>query len=219
MRTGAEKEKDHNPSRSRSRPACRERGHREKHTPRTEKAADKAKLRRAVLSPAPQGAQPPPFALGALAQAPPPQEPAVQLVPMTTSMPKVVFPAKKWTVACADTVVRTTEQLNSPEVLVLQKGEIVEQVAPALRLPSGVLRIQIRHPSSPQFPHPIGWVTLDATPIGGPRLLVAGPVPMAERFRPRRPPGSHAPTAPGASGPRSKCVFPNLKWVAPGARF
>jgi len=88
------------------------------------------------------------------------------------------FMAKKWKVMRANTVVRATEHLNSEEVQLLQDGEIVEQVAPAFKLKNGIVRIQIRHPSSPQFPNPIGWVTQDASSAGGPKFLEPGPEPM-----------------------------------------
>jgi len=77
-------------------------------------------------------------------------------------------------------MVRATEHLESEEVQLLQEGEIVEQVAPAFKLKNGIVRIQIRHPSSPQFPNPIGWVTQDATAAGGPKFLEPGPEPMAK---------------------------------------
>ena len=83
------------------------------------------------------------------------------------------FPPKKWRVAVADTVVRATEYLDSEEVQRLKEGEIVEQVAPASVIERGLIRVKIRHPSSPQFPNPIGWVTQDATAAGGPKFLQA----------------------------------------------
>jgi len=81
-------------------------------------------------------------------------------------------------------VVRETEHLDSTEVRKLQEGEIVEQVAGRFTLKNGIVRIQIRHPSSPQFPMPIGWVTLDATACGGPKFLEPGPEPMSKGIRP-----------------------------------
>lgn len=88
------------------------------------------------------------------------------------------FAVKKWRVANPNTIVRATDALDSPEVQVLHEGEIVEQVSPGVRLANGIMRLQIRHPSSPQFPAPIGWVTQDATAAGGPKFLVPGPEPM-----------------------------------------
>jgi len=115
---------------------------------------------------------PPPRATGA---------PAVPPRPMKTIAPK------KWKVARANTIVKETEQLNSAEVRVLNEGEIVEQVAPSLTLSGGIVRVLIRHPSSPQFPNPIGWVTSDATAAGGPKFLEPGPEPMS-RGKPWAPP-------------------------------
>jgi len=111
-----------------------------------------------------------------------------------TRAPLKTIPPKKWKVAHQGTVVRETEQLNSKEVRTLNEGEIVEQVAPALTLQGGIIRVCIRHPSSPQFPSPIGWVTQDASKAGGPTFLVPGPEPMS-RGKPWRPVN-----APAASG-------------------
>lgn len=129
--------------------------------------------------------------------APPPQRPPApgEAIVMQPFEPSAAAPArpplktiapKKWKVAHQGTVVRETEQLNSKEVRTLNEGEIVEQVAPALTLQGGIIRICIRHPSSPQFPSPIGWVTQDASKAGGPVFLVPGPEPMS-RGKPWRP--------------------------------
>lgn len=88
------------------------------------------------------------------------------------------FTPKKWKVARNNTVVRKTEKLDSDEVQKLQEGEIVEQVAPSFTTENGIVRVQIRHPSSPLFPKPIGWVTQDASAAGGPKFLEPGPEPM-----------------------------------------
>ncbi|CAK0856257.1 unnamed protein product [Prorocentrum cordatum] len=125
---------------------------------------------------APEGLAPAGYALAPGAPAVPAAAPA----PQVTVVRNKFFPAKKWKVARKDTVVRATEHLDSEKVQLLQVGEIVEQVAPAFKLNSGIVRIQIRHPSSPQFPNPIGWVTQDATAAGGPRFLVPGPEPMVK---------------------------------------
>lgn len=109
------------------------------------------------------------------------------------------FAPKKWRVCRPSTIVRATEQLESEEVRTLNEGEIVEQVAPAFTMPNGIVRVQIRHPSSPQFPSPIGWVTRDATSAGGPRFLEPGPEPMS-RGKPWRPPAGSAAAA-GAQQP------------------
>lgn len=119
----------------------------------------------------------PPGALGP-AHGPPAAEP-MQSAPVSSSRPRY-FPPKKWRVARPNTMVRATEHLESEEVQLLQEGEIIEQVAPAFKLKTGIVRIQIRHPSSPQFPNPIGWVTQDATAAGGPKFLEPGPEPMAK---------------------------------------
>merc|ERR1719343_135989 len=92
---------------------------------------------------------------------------AVAAVQTSAARPPRGFQIKKWRVARQNTVVKATEALESPEIQTLQEGEIVEQVAPAFKLASGIIRVQIRHPSSPQFPNPIGWVTQDATSAGG----------------------------------------------------
>lgn len=94
------------------------------------------------------------------------------------------FAPKKWRVILANTVVRATEHLDSKEVQKLQEGEIVEQVTPAFTLSNGIIRIQIRHPSSPSFPLPIGWITQDATAAGGPKFLEPGPEPIQRSAQP-----------------------------------
>lgn len=86
---------------------------------------------------------------------------------------------KKWRVVRSNTVVRATQSLDSDQVQQLKEGEIVEQVEPRVTLRTGVIRLLIRHPSSPRFPDPIGWVTLDATAAGGPIFLEPGPEAMS----------------------------------------
>lgn len=136
-----------------------------------------------------------PYAAAPLADMAPPQPAPVR--------PRHFVP-KKWKVARANTVVRATEHLNSEEVQMLQEGEIVEQVAPAFKLKNSIVRIQIRHPSSPQFPNPIGWVTQDATAAGGPKFLEPGPEPMQR--------GNWRPSlGGGGSGPGGGCAPP---WAA-----
>lgn len=119
--------------------------------------------------------------------------------PTTTSRPKH-FPPKKWRVVRANTMVRATEHLSSEEVQVLQEGEIVEQVAPSFKMKNGIIRIQIRHPASPLFPEPIGWVTQDATGAGGPRFLEPGPEPMTKGWRPPSTTWSYSPVDGGHVG-------------------
>lgn len=131
------------------------------------------------------------------------------------------FTPKKWKVARKDTVVRKTERLDSDEVQKLQEGEIVEQVAPSFTTENGIVRVQIRHPSSPLFPKPIGWVTQDASAAGGPKFLEPGPEPMktpgppavsGSSWRPSywRPPRAPPPRPYGARS------FQHLTWTPSG---
>jgi len=155
--------------------------------------------------------------------------------PVRSTPPPTRFNVKKWKVIRKGTMVRATEALDSPEVQTLEEGAIVEQVAPAFRLKSGIVRIQIRHPSSPQFPNPIGWVTQDATAAGGPRFLEPGPEPMTktswtprtaappqEPWAPPNPaltwgalPPSRPPHSPAPRGKHG--MFQNLTWT-PGSK-
>lgn len=107
--------------------------------------------------------------------------------PVGQTRPLKSIAPKKWKVVRPNTIVKATEYLQSEEVRTLTEGEIVEQVAPSFTLPGGIVRILIRHPSTPQFPQPIGWVTLDATAAGGPKFLEPGPEPMS-RGKPWMPP-------------------------------
>mmetsp|Transcript_6153 Transcript_6153/g.10679 ORF Transcript_6153/g.10679 Transcript_6153/m.10679 type:complete len:439 (-) Transcript_6153:185-1501(-) len=159
--------------------------------------------------PAPAGWYPPPHAPtpGAPASHPaagtaatPAAPPVVENAP--GPKPKHFTP-KKWRVVHDDTVVRLSMHLDSEQVCFLRKGEIVEQIAPQYTLTNGIVRLQIRHPSSPSFPNPIGWVTLDASPAGGPKFLEAGPEPMGKGFQPR---------APHSTGPPP----PASPWRPPG---
>lgn len=139
------------------------------------------------------------------------------------------FIEKKWRVLRPNTVVRASEKLDSAEVQKLQVGEIVEQVAPAFTTEKGLIRIQIRHPSSSVFPNPIGWVTQDATAAGGPKFLEQGPEPMqkspSNNWRPPasswassawRPRGSAGPwsarPAAAPAAPQGRPSFQNLTW-------
>mmetsp|Transcript_96887 Transcript_96887/g.312852 ORF Transcript_96887/g.312852 Transcript_96887/m.312852 type:complete len:514 (+) Transcript_96887:87-1628(+) len=198
------------------------------------------------LNPAPAAhhvmGPPPPLhqhvAYGPLGVGPPGAAPAPEpMQPLATSRPRH-FPPKKWRVVRANTLVRATEDLNSEEVRKLQEGEIVEQVSPSFKLKNGIIRIQIRHPSSPQFPNPIGWVTQDATAAGGPKFLEPGPEPMARGWRPPAwsmpapawrprggPPGATAGMAAGSAAtsrpaapvaPRGPYGFQNLIWKPSG---
>eukprot|EP00439_Symbiodinium_sp_Y106_P048383 s2043_g6.t1 len=136
------------------------------------------------------------------------------------------FTPKKWKVARGNTVVRKTERLDSEEVQKLQEGEIVEQVAPAITTENGIVRIQIRHPSSPLFPKPIGWVTQDASAAGGPKFLEPGPEPMQRTQAATSPsPGGWRPAhdpSPWAAGgwrPRPGPGVPPPRPVAYGKGF
>lgn len=155
----------------------------------------------------------------------PPQRPAAPAsgdataqheVASSTRAPLKTIAPRKWKVAHQGTVVRETEQLNSKEVRTLNEGEIVEQVAPALTLQGGIIRVCIRHPSSPQFPSPIGWVTQDASKAGGPTFLVPGPEPMS-RGKPWRP--VNGATAAGATDPYSPQPFRGHSAGPPGSPF
>lgn len=151
----------------------------------------------------PHPGMPPPGVHGPQAGAP---------APMPMGRPMKSIAPKKWKVARPNTIVKATEELNSAEVRTLNEGEIVEQIAPALTLAGGIVRVLIRHPSSPQFPNPIGWVTLDATAAGGPKFLEPGPAPMS-RGLPWAPPTGTKAAAELQQGPgRGPSV-----WAQPSA--
>eukprot|EP00931_Biecheleriopsis_adriatica_P039336 TRINITY_DN22498_c0_g1_i1.p1 TRINITY_DN22498_c0_g1~~TRINITY_DN22498_c0_g1_i1.p1 ORF type:complete len:415 (-),score=94.90 TRINITY_DN22498_c0_g1_i1:45-1262(-) len=150
----------------------------------------------------------------------------------TAARPARAFAPKKWRVVRANTVVRATENLQSEEVQKLQEGEIVEQVSPSFTTEQGLVRIQIRHPSSPLFPNPIGWVTQDASAAGGPKFLEPGPEPMkgapasstywrpppapyTAPWRPRAYPGAGIPPPRPAVGSPNGKSFQNLTWKPP----
>ncbi|CAJ1427975.1 unnamed protein product [Effrenium voratum] len=149
----------------------------------------------------------------------PPGYPARPAAPMPSFAPAAAAPApvffapKKWRVARGNTVVRKSEKLDSEEVQKLQEGEIVEQVAPAFTTENGIIRVQIRHPSSPLFPKPIG--TPDASAAGGPKFLEPGPEPMKQPWAssgsawapPWRPRGVPPPR------PAYAKSFQNLTWT------
>merc|ERR1712232_546030 len=87
------------------------------------------------------------------------------------------FVAQKWRVVKTGLVVSATEHPDSREVRTLRDGEIVESVGPPFTLPTGVVRLEIAHPSSAAYPNPIGWVSHDEKAIGGGRCLEPGPQP------------------------------------------
>uniref|UniRef100_A0A7S0ZMN3 PWI domain-containing protein n=1 Tax=Noctiluca scintillans TaxID=2966 RepID=A0A7S0ZMN3_NOCSC len=123
------------------------------------------------------------------------------------------FVPKKWRVIRPDTQVRATMHLDSEKVQFLQENEIVEQTAPQVVI-SGIVRIMIRHPSSPQFPSAIGWVTQDASAAGGPKFLEPGPEPMVRpSWRPWTAPPAERYVRPTPRGPNG---FQNLTWTPSG---
>lgn len=141
--------------------------------------------------------------------------------PMVHPHGQPYFTPKKWKVARNNTVVRKTEKLDSDEVQKLQEGEIVEQVAPSFTTENGIVRVQIRHPSSPLFPKPIGWVTQDASAAGGPKFLEPGPEPMKTPGPPAVSGSSWRPSywrPPRAPPPRPYGVrsFQHLTWTPSG---
>lgn len=143
-----------------------------------------------------------------------PYEPAP--APIAPTRPMKTIAPKKWKVTRKNTIVRETEQLNSAEVRSLNEGEIVEQVSPSMTIMTpqgGIVRILIRHPSSPQFPNPIGWVTLDATGAGGPKFLEPGPEPMS-RGKPWAPPVG---TRNAVDFPAAGASTPRPAWGSPAA--
>lgn len=152
--------------------------------------------------------QPHPGMAGAAAPAPPPRQ------------FKTIAP-KKWKVVRANTIVRETEQLNSAEVRSLHEGEIVEQVSPSMTLQGGIVRLLIRHPSTPQFPAPIGWVTLDATAAGGPKFLEPGPEPMSRGLPWAPPVGTKAAAAlsPAGAAPAGAAAAAPAPWAAPAPAY
>eukprot|EP00435_Cladocopium_sp_Y103_P053503 s269_g17.t1 len=130
--------------------------------------------------------------------------------PMVHPHGQPYFTPKKW-----------KEKLDSDEVQKLQEGEIVEQVAPSFTTENGIVRVQIRHPSSPLFPKPIGWVTQDASAAGGPKFLEPGPEPMKTPGPPAVSGSSWRPSywrPPRAPPPRPYGVrsFQHLTWTPSG---
>jgi len=111
-------------------------------------------------------------------------------VPLAVAQPRAAFrnvAPQKWRVVRGDTVVSQTQLLESSQVRTLNEGEIVESVGPPFSLPNGVVRIEIAHPASALYPNPVGWVTLDASAVGGPRHLEPGPQLVQAAMRPMRP--------------------------------
>lgn len=67
-----------------------------------------------------------------------------------------------WWKACGETVVRKEMSLSSPEVGRVEAEKWVQQRGPAKKLADGLIRMPVL---------PEGWVTADASSVGGPRLL------------------------------------------------
>lgn len=128
------------------------------------------------------------------------------------------FVPQKWRVVTTDLVVGSSEHLESKEVRTLREGEIVESVGPPFTLTNGVIRLEIRHPSSAAYPNPIGWVTQDDTAKGGAKNLEPGPQPVQATVRPgtSQPPsykGGWRPKGKGKGG--GKASFTNVTWRPP----
>ncbi|EER00591.1 hypothetical protein Pmar_PMAR021962 [Perkinsus marinus ATCC 50983] len=124
--------------------------------------------------------QPPPPPL------PPPTQP--QSRRNSFNVPPVTTPQRnedgyKWRSIRGDALVRATCEPDSAPVASITNGEIVEQCGQRIVLQSGIIRIQIRHPSHPSFPAPLGWVTLTAEPAGGVRYFEKGPEKVTYEFR------------------------------------
>lgn len=66
---------------------------------------------------------------------------------------------KRWRVGLEELKVQRRADPSSPVIQELRLGDIVEQVAPAFHFQRGLIRIQVRQPSSPTYPLPIGWIT------------------------------------------------------------
>lgn len=128
------------------------------------------------------------------------------------------FVPQKWRITTADLVVGTSENLDSKQVRTLREGEIVESVGPPFTLTNGVVRLEIRHPSSAAYPNPIGWVTQDDTATGGTKNLQPGPQPVQATMQKGtpRPPSFGGGWRPSAKGKgRGKASFTNVSWRPP----
>ncbi|EER06074.1 hypothetical protein Pmar_PMAR028263 [Perkinsus marinus ATCC 50983] len=109
---------------------------------------------------------------------PPPTQPQPRQAPFAA--PPITTPQRnedgyKWRAIRDDALVRATCEPDSAPVASITNGEIVEQCGQRIVLQSGIIRIQIRHPSHPSFPAPLGWVTLTAESAGGVRYFEKGP--------------------------------------------
>lgn len=74
-----------------------------------------------------------------------------------------------------DIVVRESISLDSEEVAVLFKGNVAEQDGPQENVEECIVRMPIafkdRDPSGPSQTRRTGWVTVDATALGGPKFF------------------------------------------------
>jgi len=111
---------------------------------------------------------------GAKAPAPTTYEPPPTPTPTRPGM------MKKWRVLVNDTKVRSGVDLKSPEVRLLQSGEIVEMTGDQVKLGNGIVRMPITHPSAAEYPQAIGWVTQTAEAVNGPKYLEPGPQPLGK---------------------------------------
>lgn len=129
------------------------------------------------------------------------------------------FVPQKWRVIAVQLDVSSTEHLDSQKVRTLKEGEIVESVGPPFALTNGVVRLEITHPSSAQYPSPIGWVTQDASAADGTKNLEPGPQPLSATPRTSAPHQSFGKG--GGKGkwsqprPRGKGSFSNVSWRPP----
>jgi len=167
--------------------------------------------------------QPTPAAVAAAQPAP---APTPQRLVSAPARPRNFVP-QKWRVVTPDLVVVVAEHVDSKQVRILREGEIVESVGPPFTLTNGVVRLEIRHPSSAAYPNPIGWVTQDGSATGGTKNLEPGPQPVQAAMR-EPPPPSFSARPPsykggkggwhggkGAKGAGKSAKFTNVSWRPP----
>lgn len=80
--------------------------------------------------------------------------------------------APRWKVVYQAVVVRASEELTSKALLSLSCGDVTEQAGPTISLADGILRMPVTTTGPGKIS---GWVTVDATAVGGPVLFK--PVP------------------------------------------
>jgi len=83
---------------------------------------------------------------------------------------KVVYQAPTPSSSSGDVTLRASEELSSEAVSSLFCGDIVEQAGPTILLPEGIIRMSIVTTGPLKT---FGWVTVDASAVGGPVLLKA----------------------------------------------